>query len=92
MQIDLIEGLRSIWIGSNNPDTLIFQPREKRRETCNPRYRQVLHSSGRGSCDRRSDPGSAMFRDEEPVYSDSLRGANDRSEVLRVLNSIKQQQ
>jgi hypothetical protein len=41
-QIDLVEGAYRAWIGPERPDTLIFQPSQKRRQTRNPRYSQVF--------------------------------------------------
>ena len=73
----------------DGPDALLLERLERLRDVRDPGDRAALHRARRGLRDRGGHADGAVLGDDDAVRAERVGGADDRAEVVRVLDPVE---
>ncbi len=84
-----IVGLLAAFVQSDDPQLLLFQLLERSRDVRDFRDRKVFACSGGNFRDRTRDSCGAAFGNHYAIGSRGVGGAENRSQIVRIFDSIE---
>jgi len=85
-------GSEGALIEAVNPKAGSLEVFEGAADVGHPGHREVLERAGRGSCHGFGERGGPAFRDDNSIGSDGVRGADDCTQIVGILDTIEDNQ
>src|SRR5579872_5849178 len=89
IEFDAIVSLLAAFIETVNPVAALLQLFERAADVGDTHHRKIGYSPGRSSCNGFRQPGRSPFRNYDRCGAGRMRGAHDRSQVVRIFDAVQ---